>query len=182
VDCSGDFCDCDGSDRFAVDSDIANGAEPRRMKLDELFVMIMFVSTALFSSSAAAFQEQLIERPASIQTAEQTAVLFENVVLRSACAVGAVLGALLSILLFPCTTDYATREMAAKFLASMVSGVLFTPIVIRWGGIAMDLDHVVAVAGGVSFLSVTVLHKSLPMIESTVGAWFQRVFERLFGK
>jgi uncharacterized protein YacL len=111
-----------------------------------------------------------------------TSVLFENVALRSACAVGSVMGALLSILLFPCMSANALREMSAKFLASLISGVLFTPVVMRTSGLVMDLDHVVACSGAIAFFSVTVLHKSLPMLESTLGAWFQRQFERMFGK
>lgn len=161
----------------------------QQMKLEEFFIVIVVATFSLLSSCFALLNHVAAETIAfqvsqeDGEVIQQSVVVMENAILRLACTIGSLLGALLSILLFPTKSETGgVREIAAKFLAASVAGVLFTPILMRSMAITIDLDHLIAMSGFIAFTSVTVLHKSIPLLETTVGDWFVKFFERVFGK
>jgi len=165
------------------------------MKFDDLILMVMFYAFTTFGSYLMILSPQIEaasnpgfqvegdpQRPNPV-------VIFADKHLTGLCALGAVAGALTSILAFPgkdeedpTKVSKSRREMASKFLVALISGVTVSPVVVRWSGIVIANDHMIFVSTVVSFFSVTVLHKSLPMIESNLGAWVERVFTKIFGK
>lgn len=84
--------------------------------------------------------------------------------LRLWCLLGSLGGAFLAVALIPSrehTGNYA-RRLALKFAASGISGLIFTPIVIRWCGWPVDSDVVLAVSATVAMLAVGTLSALYP--------------------
>jgi len=156
------------------------------MRVEETLLTLMFFSTALFSGLMTTYTTQPLTVPQIEQQTseeiEKSVVLYENVTLRSACIIGSIMGAFLSVITSPCIGPYAPREMALRFLGSLICGVLFTPALMRASNIYMDYDFIMAVSGIVSFLAVTIIHKALPVLESKVPAGIQELYKRIFGK
>jgi hypothetical protein len=117
--------------------------------------------------------------PAIFQEKVTAEVVLDNTVLRTACLTGSFLGAFLAICLWPTTaadTVMSIRQVGAKFLASAITGVAATPMMVRWMGWSLDTDILVGAAFIVSFLSVGVIHRAAPLIPELVVERIRRWF------
>lgn len=92
--------------------------------------------------------------------------IWDKTQFRAFCIAGALGGAFLSIALFPPrgTDSHQSRNQALRFGSSAISGLLFTPVVIRWQGWPVDVDVVLAVSGGVALVSVSVISAVVPFL------------------
>lgn len=91
------------------------------------------------------------------------------------CVLGSIMGAFLAVAAFKPhpTVDEDPKRMhslSLKFGVSMVSGVLFSPLIIRNTIRDVTPDVVVGISGLVALVAVTSLHKVAPMVE----AWIAR--------
>lgn len=97
--------------------------------------------------------------------------------LRMFCLIGAIGGAFVSILSFPVPVKdeggaSPARRMAAKFISSGISGMAFTPVIIKWFGWSMNVDVVLAASAAVALCAVGVLHQLVPLVTRRVIGWF----------
>lgn len=84
--------------------------------------------------------------------------------MRFACIAGALGGAILSVLIFP-PRQATHRTVAAKFFASGISGVIFSPLVLQKMGWAADFNSVLAVSAIVALIAIGVLRTAVPIWE-----------------
>lgn len=83
-------------------------------------------------------------------------VVWSQMDLRACCTVGSMLGAFLAIAMLKDARD--TRRLATHFFASAASGVLFTPIVLRYLGWDLSPDNVTAISGATALMAVGTIH------------------------
>ena len=85
--------------------------------------------------------------------------------LRLICVAGSLGGAILSVGFFPPERNgNVIRGVALKLSCSSISGVMFTPAIMRWFNIEFQTDIVLACSGTVSLLSWSVLQMAVPLI------------------
>jgi hypothetical protein len=96
--------------------------------------------------------------------AEGTPVIMDSAHLRALCIVGSALGAVISIGLLPTDTT-SMPQYALKFGVSATTGILTSPLVVRYLEIQPDSDIVLGVSGLIAILSTVTLHKVLPFYE-----------------
>lgn len=116
----------------------------------------------MFASALATFIAVLATLPAlSADT------VWDKQQLRMYCLLGSIGGAWLAITIFPPHTERGNvaQKLAFKFLSSSVSGLLFTPIAIRWQNWPLDVDVILAVSGIVAFLSWSLLKLAPALLE-----------------
>lgn len=107
--------------------------------------------------------------------------------LRAYCIVGAVLGSILAIAIYPPKEvsqfqfKTAIRKAAANLTVSLISGIMFTPVIIRYFELPRDGDWVLFSAGTVSLLSVSVLSALLPILATAAKNRAKDVAAKAFG-
>ncbi len=89
------------------------------------------------------------------------------------CVLGSIMGAFLAVAAFkPQTSPEADpkrmHSLSLKFGVSMVSGVAFSPLIIRNTIQSISPDIVVGISGIVALVAVTCLHKVAPMVEEYI--------------
>jgi hypothetical protein len=90
------------------------------------------------------------------------------------CVLGSIMGAFLAVAAFKPQSDGTTADpkrmhsLSLKFGVSMVSGVAFSPLIIRNMVNDISPDIVVGISGIVALLAVTGLHKVSPMVEEYI--------------
>lgn len=115
--------------------------------------------------SAAVILQQAVPQGAN-QPPEVVVILADNW-LRAYCIIGSVLGAILSIAIYPPqepASKNSIRQSATKLIVSLLSGIVFTPVLVRYLDVPLDGDWILFGAGTVSLLSVSVLTAALPLI------------------
>lgn len=103
--------------------------------------------------------------------------IFTNTTLRACCIIGSFLGGLLAVTLGPSAEDTQTkmlRRMGLKFTASAISGIVFTPLVLRWIKMTPDVDTTLCISASVAFLSVMTLALFIPWYENQVKGYLDR--------
>lgn len=112
----------------------------------------------------------------------QARVIFEDTRLLMCCVIGAFLGACLNVFVSPIDLGNepreAMRKVAARMLASLISGVIFAPMIVRYFQIELNLDTLLFVAGVTSFLAVGVLDGVAPMLIAKAKAWLASKVEQ----
>lgn len=97
--------------------------------------------------------------------------VFDDVRTTAICVIGAIIGAFLTVAVFPPTNDTDTntiRRLALKFGSSMLSGIAFTPGLMQYIGLEKTTDLLMATAAIISVFAVTILHLLAPRVESIV--------------
>lgn len=105
--------------------------------------------------------------------------------LRAYCIIGAVLGSILSIAVYPpkdMNQKSIIRKSATSLTVSLISGIMFTPVIIRYYDLPRDGDWVLFAAGTVSLLSVSVLSQILPILINSARNKTKDVASTVFGK
>jgi hypothetical protein len=109
-------------------------------------------------------------------------VIYEDTRLLMCCVIGSFFGAVLNVVISPGSTDLDTREavrrMASKILASLMAGIIFSPMVIRYIGVELNLDSLLFVAGTTSFLAVGVLDGMVPIILQKLNDFFKSKMDK----
>lgn len=102
---------------------------------------------------------------------------------------GSIGGALLTMMIFPQAeidpaiedTDKkqyarlkkrANQRFIAKGLSSLLGGGLFTPVLMRWAGIELTEDRILAFSAVTSMFVVSAIHAASPKVEAFIDAWF----------
>lgn len=102
--------------------------------------------------------------------------VFDDFRRASICVIGALIGAFLTVAVFPPggkTEQLRLRALSTKFGASMLAGVAFTPAGMTWFGLPKTPDYLIAASAFVAVFSVSGLHIIAPRVE--------RVLDRVFG-
>lgn len=89
------------------------------------------------------------------------------------CVLGSIMGAFLAVAAFkpviqPEQDPKRMHSLSLKFGVSMVSGVAFSPLIIRHIIHDISPDIVVGISGIVALVAVTCLHKVAPMVEEYI--------------
>ena len=89
------------------------------------------------------------------------------------CVLGSIMGAFLAVAAFkpqPFGENDPKRmhSLSLKFGVSMVSGVTFSPLIIRHTIHSVSPDIVVGISGIVALVAVTFLHKVAPLVEEYI--------------
>lgn len=117
------------------------------------------------------------------QVVAENGGIFVDPGLRAWCVIGAFLGGLLAVTAGPpidAVPSLMMRRMGVKFLASFVSGLLFTPLVFIYVlKISPNVDMTLAVSGSVAFVSVMTLHLFIPWWEKMFAAFLEKRAARL---
>lgn len=133
---------------------------PTRLQfLNDVFTIAAGAVASMFACIAAALPNLAAATDGTILTDTQ---------MRFACIAGALGGAILSVLIFP-PRKATHRNVAAKFFASGVSGVIFAPMVVRWANLPRDFDSVIATSAIVALTAIGVLRLAVPAIERIAG-------------
>jgi hypothetical protein len=89
--------------------------------------------------------------------------------LRLICISGSLGGAILSVGIFPPPASSGVRGLALKISCSSISGVLFSPMVMRWMNFPIQTDEVLAIAGAVALVSWSTLQMAVPLFTKIIG-------------
>lgn len=128
-------------------------------RFDGLFTIIAAALASIFSCLAAALPDL---------SAISDGTILNDTQMRFACLAGALGGAVLSVLIFP--PKLVTRNtIASKFVASGISGVIFSPMALRWLHLPRDFDTVLGCSAVVSLIAIGVLRISVPAWERIAG-------------
>jgi hypothetical protein len=101
---------------------------------------------------------------------------------------GSIGGALLTMMIFPQAeidpsieeTDKkkyarlkrrANQRFLAKGLSSLIGGGLFTPVLMRWSGIDLTEDRILAFSAVTAMFIVSAIHTISPKAEAFIDAW-----------
>ena len=95
--------------------------------------------------------------------------------LRLYCLLGALGGGFIAVMLMS-QANATAREMAAKWTTGVLSGLIFTPWLMRVTSIAPYPDYILAASGAVSLLAWGCLHKLIPVIERILVRRTRRMF------
>jgi hypothetical protein len=94
--------------------------------------------------------------------------VMDDASLRLVCIMGSIGGALISVLLYPLPR---TKELIAKLVVSVIAGVMFTPMVVRWLNLSRDTDTLLFASCAVALLGYTSLQIIVPLAHKWVGGW-----------
>lgn len=111
---------------------------------------------------------------------EEVVVIIGDNYLRAWCIVGSVFGSILSVALFPPSEKsqtVAVRRISVNCLISMISGVMFSPVLVRFYDLPRDGDWVLFTSGVVSLSSVSVLQLTVPLIPLMAKGKFKALFK-----
>lgn len=96
--------------------------------------------------------------------------LFDDERLRLVCLSGSIGGAIVSVGLF---RPRNTQELAWKLTCSGLSGMMFSPMIMRYIGWPLEADHVLAASGSVALLSWGVLQMAVPLMTRFGEFWIK---------
>lgn len=99
--------------------------------------------------------------------------LLDDARLRLICLAGSIGGAWLAIHILPENANVSGRAQALKMFTSTVVGFMYAPWCIYYFGIEQNVDKIVAVAGLVAFLGVSVLKILASDAIRAVTKWFR---------
>lgn len=153
-------------------------------EMPEIETYLMIIATAIVGAMSAIIAstspEIAIAATAGMEAMSNgTVVIFEDFKLRGWCIAGACGGALVSILVFPLPKP---RALAFKLVASGISGMMFSPMIIRWSGLQVDVDTVVFVSGIVALLSWGCIQIAVPVATKIFGKEIERRFKGVNGE
>lgn len=129
----------------------------------EMFIAVAFGTTEMVAAALVTVAEQPVD--SSIMT---------NALMRAFCVIGASMGALLGCIASPPkSVDPTTRfrDVCAKFFGSQIGGVLFTPWIAGRVTAYPSVDFLFAISAIVAILSVGVVAKLTPVVESISAAY-----------
>lgn len=108
--------------------------------------------------------------------------LFSNTYLTFFCAGGACCGGAMYVIFNAATlkTQESTAARAAKFLASLMMGMCFTPWIVHKGGFSEDPSSVLMLSTLVGFIGWSIVLVALPTIITVGGKGAVDAFKRLF--
>lgn len=113
-----------------------------------------------------------VDTPAAISTEPLEVVfgIYDNPRTAAYCVAGAVMGAFLSLTVFPGkaeTNAGVIRQLAAKFGSSMAVAIAFGPSAMDYFGVTR-LNSMLAISAGLSLCGVSALHQVGPLVVT----WF----------
>lgn len=97
--------------------------------------------------------------------------VFDDSRLIGLCVLGSIMGAFLASSIFSDSAqpqEKRVQRLSMRFGISMVSGVTFSPLVIRKVGMQISPDIVVGISGLVALVAVTSLQKVVPIVEEWI--------------
>lgn len=132
------------------------------------------VLTTVFAAALALVTPEVVSDPGTVVITSEVLEILAHKTLRLYCLIGAVMGGLICIAI---TGGGTVREMAWKWLTGVCSGIVFTPLIIRWAGIHPGIDYIVGASAIVAILAWTSLHKLVPIVDR----WLLRRVRKLVG-
>lgn len=128
--------------------------------------------TAIAAAGFALITENGLSHTDVVVVTPEALEILSHKTLRLYCLLGALGGGVIGVGL---TTTGPPREMAWKWTVGVVSGVLFTPVIIRYFGWHPGVDTLVATAGVVALTAWTALHNILPIIHRVLVKRVRRI-------
>jgi len=91
----------------------------------------------------------VVEMASALAVVEGNAPISTNSELRAFCIIGATFGAWIGVLAFQ-PKKGGWRAWSAKLLISLLTGIAFTPLALRWSHMPLDADYALGVSSMVS--------------------------------
>lgn len=95
-------------------------------------------------------------------------VIMDDTRLRLICIAGSLGGAVVSVMLFSVTTH---KELARKLTVSSLSGVIFSPVIMRYIAVPASTDYVLVISAVTALLSWSALQTVVPMAIERFITW-----------
>lgn len=92
-------------------------------------------------------------------------VIMDDSRLRLICVAGSLGGSVVGVMLFAVATH---RELARKLTVSSISGVVFSPWLIRYAGGGISTDYVLVISAITALLSWPILQTAIPLVITKV--------------
>lgn len=149
-----------------------NTPKPDPAMNDEASPIAIILSA--FVAAASALWAALMPAVTEVSKAAQEVIkamdvnVMDDARLRLVCLAGSIGGALVSVLLFQLPK---IKALVAKLVVSGLSGMMFTPILVRHLGLTLDTDTLIASSGLVALLSYSVLQAIVPVLQKAAEKW-----------
>lgn len=92
-------------------------------------------------------------------------VIMDDSRLRLICIAGSLGGAVVSVMLFTVTSH---KELARKMTVSCISGIVFSPVIMRYVSLDPTTDYVLLCSAVTAMLSWTLLQTVIPMVTQKI--------------
>lgn len=122
------------------------------------------VILAAASGAVASIVHLLAELP--VEAFNGPAIL-DNERLRSVCVLGAIGGAILNLGIYP-SPKPGIGPMAWKFTASVLCGVVLTPMMVRWTGVTPNFDTLAFTSFMMAISGVGLVVKLIPAVQRLI--------------
>jgi hypothetical protein len=150
-----------------------------------IFALHVALIALVFSQptmEAVAYVQEQTQTQGDTPTVGKQLVIYEDTRLLMCCVIGSFFGAVLNVVVAPGASDLDTREavrrMASKILASLIAGIIFSPMIIRYMHVELNLDSLLFVAGSTSFLAVGVLDGLVPLVLQKLNDFFKSKMDK----
>lgn len=138
------------------------------MKLFLMVYLLAGICVSLLAADASAVPLKLTAANGQSVDVVVSGVM-DSSALRLYCISGALGGAFVSICLFPVAE---WQVGARKALASALSGVVFSPLLLHWWNMTLTVDYVLGISAAVALCSWSVLQVLAPLVPGVVARWF----------
>lgn len=109
---------------------------------------------------------------------ERNVSVLDDFRLTALCVIGSWIGAFLAVAIFPNKGEVVpvapdptrTRIVAVKYLASMLGGVCFTPMIMEYSGIVITSGKVLGISGIVATVAWSSIHGIAPLFSRAAVA------------
>ena len=131
---------------------------PHRIQaMHEGLAMLLGATSALVASIMSFLAEVPVE-------AFSGPAILDNERLRVVCLIGAIGGAILNLGIYPSKLP-GIRPLVWKFTASVMCGVVFTPMVVHWTGVTANFDTLAFTSFIMAISGVGIVVKLIPAIQ-----------------
>ncbi len=116
----------------------------------------------------------LVLIPAGATASLPDSEVFDDARTIAIAVIGSVIGAFLTIALFPTsdlTEETRARRLSLKFGASLLSGVAFAPAMMQWIGVQKSVDYLMGCSALTAVFAVSGLHLLAPRLEKLIDRW-----------
>lgn len=121
-------------------------------------------------SFSAALAAEYIEQQETITTLDVS--VLEDAILRAYCIIGSIVGAWITLSMY--SSKLTVAQFITKFIASMGTGVMLTPMILYYTNLPKKVDIIAGVSTLVAIFALAVLATLTP----TVTKWAESFFKR----
>lgn len=145
----------------------------KRLMITTSVVCVVLCITSVIAVARYGIELEQLSQDNIEVAASATISILDNVLLRSWCMIGAIVGAWIFMVLAP-SKEPTLHRLASRFVASAASGIIITPTIIHFAKWPAQVDTVAGLACVVAMCALGVLEKVLPLMP----AWISKRVEK----